>query len=81
MVFIEICKALTEVKRWIQFFEGSNLVFQLWMMEDSPSLTKANVIDHCFLNHVEVIEQRILFDKFPFPVGVDACIEFLGSRD
>ncbi|XP_047262492.1 uncharacterized protein LOC124895939 [Capsicum annuum] len=76
MILTEIYKALTEVKGAVQFFEGSNLILQLWMMEHlhTPSLIKADVIDHCMGDRVQAMQERMHFDKFSFPVGVNAWI-------
>ena len=82
MILIEIYKALTEVKGGRRFFEGSNLILQLWMMEHlhAPSLVRPNVLDHCIPNRVKVIDSRLRLDKFSLPVGVDVWIKFLESR-
>lgn len=58
----------------MRFFEGSNLVLQLWMIKHLhyPSLIKVDVVDRCFFDRVEVIEHRMHFDKFSLLIGVDS---------
>lgn len=82
MILTEIYKALTEVKGGRRFFEGSNLILQLWMMEHlhAPSLVRPDVLDRCIPNRVKAMDSRLRLDKFSLPVGVDAWIEFLESR-
>lgn len=57
---MEIYKALTEVKVAC-YFEGSNLVLQLWMIEhlDFPTLSKINLVDHYLRDRVEFIEHKM----------------------
>ncbi|KAF3628340.1 putative aluminum-activated malate transporter 8-like [Capsicum annuum] len=49
MILTEIYKALTEVKGGMIFFQGSNLMLKLWLMEHLhvPSLIRPDVIDRC----------------------------------
>lgn len=46
----------------------------------SPSLVKPDVIDHFLNERVNAIEQRMHFDKFSLPIGVNAWVEFLEAR-
>ena len=82
MILVEMYKALTEVKGGMRFLEGSNLILQLWMIEHlhEPSLIRLDVIDHCMPERVNATNQRMRFDMFSLPIGIDAWIEFLESR-
>ncbi|XP_016543749.2 uncharacterized protein LOC107843862 [Capsicum annuum] len=74
MILAEIYKGLTEVKGGIRFLEGSNLILQLWMMEHlhEPSLIRLDVIDRCMPEQVNAMNQRMHFDKFSLPIGINA---------
>ena len=82
MILTEIYKALTEVKGGRRFFEGSNLILQLWMMEHLyvPSLVRPDVLDRCIPNRVKAMGQKMCFAKFSLPMGIDAWIEFIQTQ-
>ncbi|PHT39974.1 hypothetical protein CQW23_18828 [Capsicum baccatum] len=74
MILTEIYKSLTEAKGGVRFFEGSNLILQLWMMEHlhTLSLIREDVIDRCLNDRVQAMLERMCFDKFSFPIGVNS---------
>lgn len=82
MILVDIYKKLIEIKGGMRFFEKSNLVLQLWMMDHlhAPYLIKSDVIDRFFSGQVKAMEERMNFDKFSLPLRVEAWIEFLESR-
>ncbi|OIT21200.1 hypothetical protein A4A49_65651, partial [Nicotiana attenuata] len=64
-----------------RFFEGSNLLLQLWLMEHLHPATmfEKDVIDRCLRDRVKCIEHRMKLDKFALSLGVQAWIYYLGS--
>lgn len=83
IVLVEIYKIMNEVKVGMRYFKGSNLVFQLWIIKHlhSPSLIKVDVVDPYLLDQVEVIKQRMCFDKFSLPMGVMLRLSFSGQEN
>ncbi|OIT01976.1 hypothetical protein A4A49_56815, partial [Nicotiana attenuata] len=65
----------------LRFFEGSNLLLQLRLIEHLHPATmfEKDVIDRCLRDRVKCIAHRITFDKFALPLGVKAWIDYLGS--
>ena len=64
MILTEIYKALTEVKGGRRFFEGSNLILQIWVMEHlhAPSLVRPDVLDRCIPNRVKAMDSKLRLD-------------------
>ncbi|KAF3658884.1 putative benzoate carboxyl methyltransferase-like [Capsicum annuum] len=50
------------------------MVVKLWMMEHlhAPFLVRADVVDRCLDDRVYAMEERMHFDKFSLPLGVNA---------
>ncbi|OIT00121.1 hypothetical protein A4A49_54461 [Nicotiana attenuata] len=63
-----------------RFFEGSNLLLQLWLIEHLHTATmfEKYVIDRCLRDRVKCIEHRMTFDKFSLPLGVQDWSGYLG---
>ncbi|OIS98616.1 hypothetical protein A4A49_60821, partial [Nicotiana attenuata] len=69
-----------EVRGSVRYYEGSNLLLQLWMMEHLHTASLLCPIDRALRDRVVCIELRMKFPKFTYQVGVIAWIEFLGLR-
>ncbi|OIT33916.1 hypothetical protein A4A49_52216 [Nicotiana attenuata] len=80
MILVELYRALSEVRRGVRYFEGSNLLLQFWMMEHLHTASLLCPIDCALRDRVVCIERRMKFPKFTYPVGFIAWIEFLGLR-
>nr|XP_016490777.1 PREDICTED: uncharacterized protein LOC107810502 [Nicotiana tabacum] len=80
MILAELYRALSEVRGGVRYFEGSNLLLQLWMMEHLHTASLLCPIDRALRDRVVCIERRMKYPKFMYPVGVTAWIESLGLR-
>nr|XP_009778514.1 PREDICTED: uncharacterized protein LOC104227856 [Nicotiana sylvestris]XP_009778515.1 PREDICTED: uncharacterized protein LOC104227856 [Nicotiana sylvestris] len=80
-ILAEIYRALTRIREGGRFFEGSNLLLQLWMIEHLHPATmfEKDVIDRCLRDRMKCIEHRMTFDKFALPLGVQDWVDYLGS--
>ncbi|KAH0665446.1 hypothetical protein KY285_026652 [Solanum tuberosum] len=79
MILAEIFRALGKCKRGeSNFFEGCNLLLQIWVIEHFHQ--RKNMDDICFsnINHINSFYDRI--KEFVYPVGTDDWYEFLAHR-
>ncbi|KAH0655787.1 hypothetical protein KY285_030669 [Solanum tuberosum] len=79
MILAEIFRALGKCKRGeSNFFEGCNLLLQMWVMEHFHQ--RKNMDDICFsnINHINSFYDRM--KEFVYPVGTDDWYEFLAHR-
>jgi len=79
MILAEIFRALGKCKRGeANFFEGCNLLLQMWAMEHFHQ--RKNMDDICFsnANHINSFYDRTR--RFVSPVGTDDWYGYLASR-
>ncbi|KAK4372947.1 hypothetical protein RND71_008331 [Anisodus tanguticus] len=79
MILAEIFQALGKCKRCeTSFFEGCNLIVQMWAMEHFYQ--RLNMVDICFSKSNKIVSLYDRTKRFVSPVGTNDWYEFLASR-
>ncbi|KAG5585325.1 hypothetical protein H5410_045759 [Solanum commersonii] len=79
MILVEIFQALGKYKKGeSNFFDGCNLLLQIWAMEHFHQ--RKNMDDICFsnINHINSFYDRM--KEFVYSIGIDDWYEFLAHR-
>ncbi|KAK4351629.1 hypothetical protein RND71_030942 [Anisodus tanguticus] len=78
MILAEIFRALGKCKRGeTSFFEGCNLILQIWAMEHFYQ--RPNMVDICFSESNKIVSFYDRTKWFVSPVGINDWYEFLAS--